>query len=340
MSCARPLIRVYNPNDHNITGSIMTLETYRERAHNPKATYESIAYRTDVMLLPCGKCLGCRLRQRQDWETRMLMESKTLSPVWFLTLTWNQEYVPGMVRATGEIIRGATHQWTTGDAPEVVQILLQEDMVRFNKRLRKKQETSDKWGLDLRYFYCGEYGENTGRPHHHGIYYGLEIPDLKKKRGDNPYFESEEINKIWGMGNVIIAEASPETMAYVAGYVTKKTYGNDNKRYRELGLTPPYCCMSRNPGLGYDYYTSHKKQMYADDGLYFNGKKRPIPRYFDKKYESEHPEDLWETKRKRQSSAINALKLKMSNTGLTIEQEAKVEEATKQQRFKKARGLL
>ena len=71
------------------------------------------------MLLPCGKCLGCRLRQRQDWETRMLMESKTLSPVWFLTLTWNQEYVPGMVRATGEIIRGAVHQWTTGDAPEV-----------------------------------------------------------------------------------------------------------------------------------------------------------------------------------------------------------------------------
>ena len=92
MSCARPLIRVYNPNDHNITGSIMTLETYRERAHNPTATYESIAYRTDVMLLPCGKCLGCRLRQRQDWETRMLMESKTLTPVWFLTLTWNQEY--------------------------------------------------------------------------------------------------------------------------------------------------------------------------------------------------------------------------------------------------------
>lgn len=270
----------------------------------------------------------------------MLMESKTLTPVWFLTLTWNQEYVPGMVRKTGEIIRGAVHQWTTGDAPEVVQILLQEDMVRFNKRLRKKQETSDKWGLDLRYFYCGEYGENTGRPHHHGIYYGLEIPDLKKKKGDNPYFESEEINKIWGMGNVIIAEASPETMAYVAGYVTKKTYGNDNKRYRELGLTPPYCCMSRNPGLGYDYYTSHKEQMYADDGLYFNGKKRPIPRYFDKKYEEENPKSLWSIKEKRQSSAINALKLKMANTGLTIEQEAKVEEETKKQRFKKARGLL
>ena len=70
---------------------------------------------------------------------------------------------------------------------------------------------SNKWGTDLRYFYCGEYGETTGRPHHHAIYYGLEIPDLKKKRGNNPYFESETIDKIWGMGNVIIAEASPET---------------------------------------------------------------------------------------------------------------------------------
>ena len=54
MSCERPLIRVYNPNDHNITGSIMTLEKYRERAHNPEATYESLAYRKDVMLLPCA----------------------------------------------------------------------------------------------------------------------------------------------------------------------------------------------------------------------------------------------------------------------------------------------
>ena len=78
------------------------------------------------------------------------------------------------------------------------------------------------------------------------------------------------------MGNVIIAEATPETMAYVAGYVTKKTYGNDAKRYNELGLPAPYCCMSRNPGLGYDYYQEHKEQMYKDDGLYFNGKKGPF----------------------------------------------------------------
>ena len=71
------------------------------------------------------------------------------------------------------------------------------------------------------------------------------------------------------MGNVIIAEAAPETMTYVAGYVTKKAYGNDTKRYNELGLPAPYCRMSRNPGLGYDYYQEHKEQMYKDDGFIY-----------------------------------------------------------------------
>ena len=142
------------------------------------------------------------------------------------------------------------------------------------------------------------------------------------------------------MGNVIIAEASPETMAYVAGYVTKKAYGNDTKRYNELGLPAPYCCMSRNPGLGYDYYQEHKEQMYKDDGLYFNGKKRPIPRYFDKMQETENPKRLWEVKEKRQSSAINALKVKMSNTDVTIEQQGKIKEKNLRERFSKARGIL
>ena len=80
--------------------------------------------------------------------------------------------------------------------------------------------------------------------------------------------------------------------------------------------------------------------MYRDDGLYFNGKKRPIPRYFDKKYEEEQPKKLWGIKEKRQTRAIAALKLKMERTDLTIEQEAKVEEETRQQKFRKARGLL
>jgi hypothetical protein len=139
---------------------------------------------------------------------------------------------------------------------------------------------------------------------------------------------------------VIIAEASPETMAYVAGYVTKKAYGNDTKRYNELGLPAPYCCMSRNPGLGYDYYQEHKEQMYKDDGLYFNGKKRPIPRYFDKMQEAENPKRLWEVKEKRQSSAINALKVKMSNTDVTIEQQGKIKEKNLRERFSKARGII
>lgn len=48
MSCARPLIRFYNPNDHNITGSIMSLKMAKERFKNPNLTYDDIAYRKIV----------------------------------------------------------------------------------------------------------------------------------------------------------------------------------------------------------------------------------------------------------------------------------------------------
>ena len=106
MSCARPLIRFYNPNDHNITGSIMSLKMAKERFKNPKLTYDDIAFRKDCMLIPCGKCLACRLRMRQDWQTRMELEATEWdkSEIWFLTFTYNEENVPGMIRSTGEII--------------------------------------------------------------------------------------------------------------------------------------------------------------------------------------------------------------------------------------------
>ena len=58
---------------------------------------------------------------------------------------------------------------------------------------------------------------------------------------------------LWGMGQIQIAQAVPETYRYVAGYVTKKMYEIDGKKanaYYELGQTKPFACMSLKPGLG------------------------------------------------------------------------------------------
>lgn len=346
MSCARPLIRFYNPNDHNITGSVMSMKMAKERFKNPNLTYDDIAYRKDCMLIPCGKCLACRLRMRQDWQTRMELEATEWdkSEIWFITFTYNEKNVPGMIRNTGEIKRGIGHSWKPGtEAPQTVSILLMEDIVNFNKKLRRRQETAknDYWGKDLRYFYAGEYGEQTGRPHYHGIYYGLSIPDLKKEHGRNPYWRSESLEKLWKYGNVIIAPAEPQTYGYVAGYVTKKMYTQDNKKYQELGLQPPQAGQSRNPGLGMAWFEKHKEELWTSEKIYLSGGKiAPIPRYFEKMLEQENPQRLWDIKAERQSRAIMALKDAQRQTDLNIEEQKAVKDYTLRQKFKHRTGTL
>ena len=94
--------------------------------------------------------------------------------VWFITLTYDDEHVPGMIINTGEIMRKVQYAWKPGEKrPESVQTLLYTDVQKFLKRLRKAYKSK------LRYFIAGEYGEQTARPHYHMILYGWQPTDLE-----------------------------------------------------------------------------------------------------------------------------------------------------------------
>lgn len=220
MSCYKPLIRIYNPDDKEISGQVYSLARFSERM-GKKLRYEDIMYEPRVMLIPCGQCIGCRIRQREDWTTRIELEARQWpkEQVWFITLTYDDEHVPGMILKTGELLRKAQYVWKPGEeAPESVQTLLYTDVQKFLKRLRKAYKAQ------LRFFCAGEYGDQTARPHYHMILYGWEPTDLKQlyKIHHNGYYTSEWMAGIWGMGQIQIAQATPETYRYVAGYVTKK----------------------------------------------------------------------------------------------------------------------
>ena len=92
------------------------------------------------------------------------------------------------------------------------------------------------------------------------ILYGWHPDDLKPihKLSRHGHYTSDKLVKIWGQGTVDIAQAVPQTYNYVAGYVTKKLYGNDKKRYQKMGLIPPFCTMSRKPGLGDQWFQNIK----------------------------------------------------------------------------------
>ena len=105
--------------------------------------------------------------------------------------------------------------------------LVPEDLQKFLKKLRRfiEYHGSDK---KIRFFACGEYGDNFCRPHYHAIIYNLDIPDLKRfstSFSGDTYYTSNTINSIWKNGYVIIGQVTFESCAYVARYVTKKITG-------------------------------------------------------------------------------------------------------------------
>lgn len=339
MSCYKPLIRLYNPENREQSGRVYSLARFSQLS-GKQLEYEDLMYNPNVMLIPCGKCIGCRIKQREDWTTRIELEARNYpkEEVWFITLTYDDDHVPGMIVKTGEIMRKVQYTWKPGEKrPDSVQILLYEDIQKFLKRLRKAYRGK------LRYFVAGEYGEQTARPHYHMILYGWKPTDLENlyKIHHNGYYTSKWMTDLWGMGQIQIAQAVPETYRYVAGYVTKKMYeidGNKANQYYELGQTKPFACMSLKPGLGDRYYQEHKEEIWRRGYIQCtNGKKAQIPRYYEKQMEAENPERLWRIKKNRQKNAMEQKRLQLENQDYKTVLETK-ERVTKKQ--SKKRGIL
>lgn len=339
MSCYKPLIRLYNPDNKEMSGRVYTLARFSQLT-GKQLRYEDLMYNPKVMLIPCGQCIGCKIGQREDWTTRIELEARSYpkEEVWFITLTYDDDHVPGMIVKTGEIMRKVQYTWKPGEKrPSSVQILLYEDIQKFLKRLRKAYRGK------LRYFVAGEYGEQTARPHYHMILYGWKPTDLKNlyKIHHNGYYTSKWLSDLWGMGQIQIAQATPETYRYVAGYVTKKMYEIDGKKanaYYELGQTKPFACMSLKPGLGDQYYQEHKAEIWRQGYIQCtNGKKAQIPRYYEKQMEAENPQRLWRIKQNRQKNAIEQKKLQLEDQDYKTVLETK-ERVTKKQT--KKHGVL
>lgn len=338
MACYKPLIRFYVPDDREASGHVYTLRRFAiERAKKPDLTYEDLIYRKDVMLIPCGQCIGCRIRKREDWACRIEMEAKTSKPhsIWFVTLTYDDKNIPGVNHETGEVIRGALYKRQKGDLKEN-QTLWYEDVQKFLKRLRKASEPG------LRYFCAGEYGEKTGRPHYHLILFNyipekLEPYRLLSKEG---YYTDTRITRCWPYGIHNMSEpATSKAFSYTAGYVTKKI-GDETMEHIKRGLRPPFAMMSLKPGLGEEYYLQNKKQIWEQGYIQLsNGKRAAIPRYFEKQMEAENPEKLWEIKRQRQQKSMDSTKNKMEQTDIKLEGYLLAQER-KIKKFRKSSGTM
>lgn len=185
----------------------------------------------------------------------------------------------------------------------------------FLKRVRRSIEPES-----LRFFLCGEYGENGGRPHYHALLFGVDFPDqifwCSSPSGE-PLYVSDTLHALWGMGQCLIGEITEASAAYVARYALKKASSAAEavSRYRrvdrETGETwsvePEYVQMSlgRYPGggLGGPWLRRYFDDVYPLDEVNSPGVRGRPPRYYDKLAELGSPAMVSELKAKRVAAA-------------------------------------
>lgn len=218
----------------------------------------------------CGYCVGCRLERARSWALRLYHEGMYHEDAYFLTFTYEDEHIK---------------------YGNEVPTLVKDDLQKFWKRLRKHYKK-----VKIKYFACGEYGDDTMRPHYHAIVFGFNIPDLVLWRRDidtGATYTSCLLDGIWKLGRVIVGAVTPKSTAYVARYTIKKQYGVRAKGYYdELGIEPEFVCMSK--GIGKRFYEDYRDDVYLDDLMVHpdgKGKSRP-PKYYDKLEAELHPEAM------------------------------------------------
>lgn len=179
----------------------------------------------------------------------------------------------------------------TYDEAHVPVTLRKDHLSGWVKRLRSRV------GIRFRFFGCGEYGEQGGRPHYHVMLFGLS---QKKHEAD--------IVAAWGQGIVQVDRLEPAAVAYVCGYTTKKVGIVDKSEYafgrfeelnRETGevtagvhrniiYQAPFLLMSRNPGIGGDARTHWKSWRKS---AVWDGKEVRVPRFLHDAFKANAPEE-------------------------------------------------
>lgn len=270
MSCTSPLWRLPMPQGRAVVKSFLE----KPDPYVDQASGELV----EPHLLPCGQCRSCRIAHAREWANRCVMESITAKKgqSWFLTVTYDDDHLP-----------------TIGDA--LRPSLYPKDMEKFWHDLRQYYERKHSV-VGIRYYYAGEYGDQTARPHYHVLVYNLPIFDLKPYKvtyNHDDLFTSQTLSQIWGKGYVVIGELTWNSACYTARYTMKKLNGIAAESYVDAGIMPEFQRCSNRPGIGSEYYNLYKDKIYRLDQITLPSpsKDRSLivkpPKAFDRKLKEE-----------------------------------------------------
>lgn len=263
----------------------------REYTFNANKGYSDMSIQ-----VPCGQCIGCRLDKSRQNGLRIMDEASQFEHNCFLTLTVGDKYLDEV--------------FPNGDLRKLP---FQNFAKRFRKRFRGLQRvpvpdwwstaTRGAWNeFPIRIVYCGEYGDENGRPHYHAAVMNFDFPDKQLYKtsdaGSNLYL-SESLTELWPYGMCDIGELNFKSAFYLSRYVLKKQ-GKQQVDYVDGVIhAPPFVVYPARFGVGRLWYDKYKSDLYGLDAHYCDGRLYKVPRFYDKKYALTDPDDMIKIKRDR-----------------------------------------
>lgn len=232
--------------------------------------------------LPCGKCELCRIDQRYSKALRIMLEAQEWpQSTFFFTLTFDDAHL-----GSGDLDHSEWSQFMKDFRQEYCQAQYCDISVpRHYKNFGKVRSKTFK---SIKQVMCGEYGDQFGRKHFHGIIFNHSFSDLEftgqySNKGF-PIFTSASLRRVWKKGIVQVSEVTFDLALYVGSYVTDALDGQDvnaghlKKQYGRFGN-----------GIGLSWLKNWWRdvltagQVKLIDGVY------PVPRYFHLWIEKNYP---------------------------------------------------
>lgn len=344
MQCVTPMFRKYKVDNYKDGKIVPRSEVMNQLERDPKAIRHLLQNVNNYNrlhniphmyeMVPCGYCFACNLNYSAEWATRCMLEIQNhpKDSCWWLTLTYDEAHLPIYGEMTVDIqypetefSKGYTETkhfyndgtWNGTLEPEHVTQFI--DTIRHYYRKRGVN--------DIKYFYCGEYGGVTSRPHYHLILFGVPLDSnlFYATHVDGKFFKehwkSKQLDKWWPYGMHDLAVLEWSNAAYTTRYCMKKLVSGkcDPEVYAAIGKIPEFVRMSK--GIGFTYYENNKDDIYKTDSIVMKtvkgntGAIKP-PRAFDRRLEKQNPQLYESIKKKRKKTAETAFKndLKL-NTG-------------------------
>lgn len=217
-----------------------------------------VRLRAPHQVFNCGQCLVCRRKRAYELAVRCVLHASMYTDNCFLTLTYDEKN------------------------PEYHNNFEYSDIQKFKKRLRQHVWREHKQRIEI--FNVHEYG-SKGKKHWHLVVFNYsphQEPDKEGKSDCGIYsrsngiglYVSETLSRLWRYGFSTVGDISEASAMYTAQYV-EKDLKNGNRTNSKKSH-------SKHSGLGKPWFMKHFRQILSLGFIPFQGRKVPLPRYFEK----------------------------------------------------------